>query len=169
MQKRGQFYLVAAIIIAAIIMSIIVTTNYSKKQDYVELENLRDEILIEGSAIMDYSLNNEESASATHIKIWDFAEKYSDLESRDKSLYFIFGTASNITLYGSQRDGFEVIFDGSAVTSDSGEFSRSINPGVGNATLEIEGEGYEFPIEESQNFYFVLIKEGDGGKYVVTG
>lgn len=167
--KRGQFYLVAAIIIAAIVMSLIVTTNYSKKQDYVELESLRDEILIEGMSILDYSLNNEETVHATHIKMWDFSEKYSDLESRDKSLYFIFGTTTNLTLYGSQRGGFEVVFDGNAVTSEVGEFSLSINPGVGNVVLKIDEESYPFVIESGQNFYFIITKEADGGNYVVTG
>ena len=45
--KKGQFYLIAAIILATIIIGISVVMNYSKKQDSGNLENLKEELIRE--------------------------------------------------------------------------------------------------------------------------
>ncbi len=169
MEKRAQFYLVSAIIIAAIVMSLVVTTNYSKKQEYTNLDSLRDEIRIEGASVLDYAINNSESDSAISIRMQDFTQKYIDLESRDKDLYFLFGTQTNITVKGYQKNVHAVSLNTEQITTNKSAFVGSVgNPG-GTVNLKIDSNSHIFNLSNGQSFYFILSKDIDGGSYVVTG
>ena len=89
--KTGQFYLVAAIIIAGIAIGLVAVANYSKKQEQTEINSLKEEIQIESSMVLDHALNTGESQQETSNLMQDFTQIYIDSESRDKNLYFIFG------------------------------------------------------------------------------
>ena len=102
--KTGQFYLVAAIIIAGIAIGLVAVANYSKKQEQTEINSLKEEIQIESSMVLDHALNTGESQQETSNLMQDFTQIYIDSESRDKNLYFIFGRQSNIILKGYQKN-----------------------------------------------------------------
>lgn len=166
--KSGQFYLISAIIVATIVMSIVVISNYSKKQEYSDLKSLKEEIQIESARVIDYSLNNGESDSEINTRLQDFTQQYIDLESGNKDLYFIFGTSDNIILKGYQRNSHEVLLDSTIITATEGAFMGNIDPG-NNLILQIDEDTYTFQIKNWQNFYFVLSRDIEGGNYVVTG
>jgi len=167
MKKGGQFYLVSAIIVATVVISIVVVTNYSKKQEYSDLNSLRDEIQIEARNVLDYSLYNRETESTTSSRMQNFTQKYIDMESRDKDLYFIFGTRNNVILKGYQRNAHNVSLNGNVVTTSKGAFSGST--GGSSVNLQVDSDSHVFLINDGQNFYFILSKDIEGGKYVVTG
>ena len=167
--KSGQFYLVSAIIVAAIVMSIVVVTNYSKKQEYSDLDSLKDEIQIEAANVLDYSINNSETDSAINSRMQDFAQDYISLESRDKDLYFIFGSRDNITVKGYQKTNHIIYLDTTLITSSSEEFIGSINPGGNSINFKIDNDSHTFALNDGQNFYLVLSRDIEGGNYVVTG
>ena len=167
--SRGQFYLVSAIILAAIMMSVIVVSNYSKKDEYLDLNSLRDELKIESAKTLDYGINNHLSQPAMNQLLQDFAQKYIDAESRDKNLYFVFGTQSNITLKGYQNTAHTVSLDSKAVTSSSGGFAGTIAPSGSSVTLNIDENSYIFTLKNGENFFFVISRETGGKEYVVTG
>jgi len=168
MKKRGQFYLVAAIIIVVIVMSLVVVTNYSTKQEYTDLNSLADEIQIEAANTLDYSVNLGESDSQTINRMQNFSQEYINLESGSKDIYFIFGTPSNITINGYQKNPHTISLNGSIVTNDRGFFVGSVNPGADATNLKIDSNTYNFKLGDGQSFYFVLSKDIGGGNYVVT-
>jgi hypothetical protein len=167
--RRGQIYLVSAIILAVIMMSVIVVSNYSKKDEYLDLNSLRDELRIESGKILDYGINNQLSQLAMNQLLHDFSQKYIDTESRDKNLYFVFGTQSNITLKGYQNTVHTVSLDSTEVTSSSGAFLGTISPSGNSATLNIDKNSYIFTLKNGENFFFVISRETGGKEYVVTG
>lgn len=167
--KRGQFYLVAAIIITTIVISLVVVNNYSEKQEYTDLNSLRDEIQIEGENVLDYSINNGETDSAIKTRMEDFSQKYIDLESRDKDLYFIFGTQSSIEVKGYQKNVHSISLNGNIIETDAGAVSGSVNPGGSSVNLKIDSDSHFFTLGNGQSFYFVLSKDVDGGVYLVKG
>ena len=167
--KIGQFYLVSAIIVAAIVISVIVVTNYSKKQDYSDLNSLRDELNIESAKVLDYGINNQLSQAAMNQLLQDFTQKYIDTESRDKNLYFVFGNQNNITLKGYQNTAHTVSLDSANIASSSGEFLGIVNPTGSSTTLQIDENAYIFTLKNGENFFFVISREIGGEEHVITG
>ncbi|HKZ34023.1 MAG TPA: hypothetical protein VJ142_02195 [Candidatus Nanoarchaeia archaeon] len=167
--KIGQFYLVSAIIVAAIVISVIVVTNYSKKQDYSDLNSLRDELNIESAKVLDYGINNQLSQAAMNQLLQDFTQKYIDTESRDKNLYFVFGNQDNITLKGYQNTAHTVSLDSANIASSSGEFLGIVNPTGSSTTLQIDENAYIFTLKNGENFFFVISREIGGEEHVITG
>ena len=167
--KIGQFYLISAIILAAIIMSIVVVSNYSKKQGYADLNDLKEELQIESAKVLDYGISNSLSQSAMNQQLKDFSQIYIDMESRDKNLYFVFGNQNNITLKGYQNTNHAVSLDSTSVTSSAGEFLGSIDPVGSSTTLRIDENAYIFALKNGENFYFIISREIEDEEYVVTG
>ena len=56
--KQGQFYLIAAIIISALIIGVAGVSNYLLKESDFRLNELKEEIQTESSYVMDYALYN---------------------------------------------------------------------------------------------------------------
>ncbi len=170
MKKRGQVYLVSAIIIAAIIISIVAVSNYSNKNEYLDLNSLRDQLNIEGGRVLDYGINNGLSQAQMNQYLIDFTQRYIDTESTNKNLYFIFGNQDNITLKGYQYIAHSVLLQGSQVTSSSGAFFSSINPlGITSITMKIDENTYGFTLKSGENLFFVISRDVGGKSYVVTG
>lgn len=167
--KSGQFYLVSAIILAAIVISVIAVSNYSKKNEYLDLNSLREELQIETAKVLDYGINNKLSQSAMNQQLRDFSQLYIDSESRDKNLYFVFGDQANITLKGYQKTPHVVSLDNKAITSSSGEFSGTLDPAGNSVTLNVDENSYIFTLKNGENFYFIISRETGGEEYVVTG
>ncbi len=168
-EKRGQFYLVSAIILAVIIVSITVVTNYSKKQDYGDLDSLRDEIQIEAAKTLDYGISQGLSQAALNSLMQGFTQEYIGSESRDKDLYFLFGNANNVTVKGYQKAAHAVFLDSTQITSSSGQFAGSIDPAGSAINFKIDSDSYSFNLNSGENFYFLIAQETTGGKYVITG
>ena len=167
--KSGQFYLVSAIILAAIVISVIAVSNYSKKNEYLDLNSLRDELNIESAAVLDYGLNQGLSQALMNQRLTDFTQRYINSESRDKNLYFVFGNQENVTLKGYQKTSHVVSLDNMAVTSSSGEFSGTLDPTGSSVTLNVDENSYIFTLKNGENFYFIISREIGGEEYVVTG
>ncbi len=167
--KRGQFYLVSAIIFAAIVISIIAVSNYSKKNEYKDIESLKEEIQIESEKVLDYGINNKLSQVQMNQLLQNFTQKYIDTESKDKNLYFVFGNQGNITLKGYQGTAHAVSLDSKAITSSSGAFLGSTDPLGNSVTLGIDKNSYIFTLKSGENFFFVISRGVGGEEYVVTG
>jgi len=57
--KRCQFYLIAAIIISGILISLAYLANYSTKNVSYEAEEIAKELKIEAEYVLDYELKND--------------------------------------------------------------------------------------------------------------
>ena len=53
-QKRGQFYLVAAIVIISLIVGFSVVSNYATNKEVVKLYDLKEELGIESANVLKY-------------------------------------------------------------------------------------------------------------------
>ncbi|MEK6913924.1 MAG: hypothetical protein AABW47_04630 [Nanoarchaeota archaeon] len=100
--KRGQFFLIVAVIIIVVIVSVITVSNYTSTKDEVKLYDLGQEIGIESQQVIDsgtYSgLNDDEMANLME----NFAKNYVSYIEEDKNIYFIFGNKEQIHFLGYQ-------------------------------------------------------------------
>lgn len=167
--KTGQFYLIAAIILAAIIIGISTVSNYSKKDKSFEVYDLKEELQIESENIFDYGTYNELSPASMDDLLHNFTQSYIDSESNDKDLYFIFGDKTGITLKGFQKSPQTVLLNNAIITTSSGEFVGGINPIGNDIDVSIAGNNYKFKLEPGENFYFIISQKIGDNEYVVTG
>jgi len=148
--KRGQFYLIATIVIVGIIIGLIVTFNYLNQNKSDEAKEISKELAIESEKVLDYDTFNSKN------EFENFSAEYSSYIGADKNLYFIIIEGVNEEAY-KYTDGVKIDY--------------SDNLSVEGNTIEfiIEDETYFFELEEGKNFYFVLTHEIGGEKYVFSG
>lgn len=165
---KGQFYLVAAIILTVVIVAVIAVSNSSASAQNTEISSLKDQINIEARNVLDNAIYNHLSQPDLNLRMQNFTQNYINAE-RDKSLYFIFGEPNNITLKGFQKSQHNVFLNDFSVTSSSGAFFYSTAPATNKINLRIDNNLYSFGIKDGENFYFVVSQESGGTNYVISG
>ena len=141
MKKRGQAFLITAVIFIAIVSALITIHNFSKKTEFSTFPYIAEEIQIESEKVMDYDLINSEN------KIGDFTDDVSNYTKKENiEIYFITGDS------------------GSLICSKCDELTESNNL----ISAKIGDDIYEFPKTQGKHFYFIMIKEINGEKYVYT-
>ena len=148
--KNGQFFLIATVIIVALIIALATYINYSRTESYSKIKELKKELEIESSYVLDYGIYNEKDMNNLLEK---FATNFSDYVGEDINLYFIYGKEGSL-----QGLKYEQGTKDTLTVSESG----------GKATITIEGKEYEFDINAGQSFYYVLSQDINGEKYIAT-
>jgi cold shock CspA family protein len=176
MNKRGQFYLLAAIVIIALIIGFASVSNYAKKKTDVKLYDLADELKIESGEVVQYGIYNEFDEDEMNGLLLYFSGAYDDLKGEDKNMYFVMGNSDNVFLYSfTEVLGGEVTIDfGStyaALQISNRQLGKTLLTPEGNkVTVEIEGVSQEFDLKPGQNFWFVISQDAKGndeGRYYV--
>jgi len=148
--KKGQFYFMATIIIVGFMIGLAVVLNYSTKSNSYEAEEIAKELSIESEKVIDYDTIHSSN------EFENFAKDYSYYVGGDKEIYFIIVEGANEKAYR---------YNGEAKIDLSGD-------------LDVEGEEiqfslydniYSFELEDGKNFYFVLIYDKGGERYVLSG
>lgn len=168
MGKRGQFYLIAAILLSAVIIGVAAISNSISTTGNTDLGGLKQQIQVEGSKTVDYAINNGLSQAQTDSLLSGLGQDYMDANP-DKDFYFVYGSDSSIIINGTQASDKTVALDGHTITSSSGPFSSTITPSGSSILLSIGSDSYSIGLKSGENLYFVIIKETSGEKYVVTG
>lgn len=173
MNKRGQFYIIAAIIIVLAIATIasVKTYAYTKPRPRT-IESMGSELREESLRIVDYGIYNRENITKL---LNNFTDEYAD--------YFLKKTnnANVIFVYGNKTDLFAAKYD----TISTGKVSATIgNSGtnwnmetsftnrtkinaVGNSVIvTIFNKDYLFNLQDNEMFYFVIVQEKEGEVYV---
>ncbi len=178
MNKRGQFYLVGAIVIVSLIIGFVTITNYTKQDQSTKIYDLSQELGVEGNQVLEYGLVNQGTQIAgSNVKsldelIPDFTNKYSKYLSDDKvKLVFIFGDKDGLKLlrYNELSGGFSV--GGVKEQILGGTSIQNITPIAGETkiTVMIDNIPHVFDLQEGQNFYYVVSQENaDGSVSVAT-
>ena len=185
--KSGQFYLIAAIVIISVIIGFTSIANYSKKKSSEKMNDLRDELQIETSKILEYGMNNypstgrlacinegDDSTACTtkpgNRGLKEIAEIYMDYTDVE-NMYFILGDTRRITISAYLQLVPENIFvegvspDDPLFQPNQDEYYFKYYTPVGNEiTININEIPYTFELKPGMNLYFIISKEG----YVAT-
>jgi len=171
--KRGQFYLIAAVILATVVIGIVTVSNYTNKVSNTRIYNIRDELKIEGAKVIDYGTSNSLSDSQIKDTMQNFLTNYINSSSEEND-YFLFGTQSSVRVIASQKEAENATFDDGSgetvLTIIPGKiFSQDFTPTNTTVKIKINDFQYNFELNKGQNFYFVLSQKSDSGTYIVTG
>lgn len=150
MKKRGQFYLIAAFAIIAILISLATVMNSARVKDESKIAyDWGEELEIESRYVLDYGtvngLDKEELIN-------EFTKTFSEY-SKDTEFYFIFGGEKDLMVYRWFNDEREDI---------------PYQEKDGQVKITVEETEYSFDLTGGESFYFV-ISSGEGNeKYVAT-
>ncbi len=170
MKKRGQLYLLAAIVLVTVIVGFIAISNYSKISS-VQIHDLGKELEIEGGKVLDYGIYN---GLDTATLLEEFIEDYSQYREMDE-LYFVSGNTGELIVTGYQKlSGKSIVVnvgeDDSPMNFDSQTaLSETFVPSGNKAILTVNDEDYEFNLGAGENFYFIMIKTIEGEEHIYVG
>ncbi len=150
MKKRGQAFLISSIVIIMVLVAFVTIANFSKKTTFSTFPFVAEEIQIESEKVMDYDLINQEN------KIENFTEVVSNYVDEDTRIYFITEENNIIKCYN---------WTGSSKTFLN---SNDCQTGSDPINVTIDNTVHKFPLTQGKHFYFIMIKEIKGEKYVYT-
>jgi len=173
--KRGQFYLVAAMIIVAVIIGIFGITNFAKQTNAdKELNFLEKKLNIEIEKNFEYISQNDLSQSEIRTLWINFSSIQTLDMGENKNILFLFGNSTKTIATGLRLDdsydllintgnGFENI------TISPGEFQESFDITEDNMTIREDTSDYVFELEKGQHFYYIISKENKGERTIIKG
>ena len=173
MEKRGQLFLIAAIIIVGAIIGVTSVFNAARVTPPNEnFDNLGREIKFETKRVLDYGLYYQ---ADTDSLVKGFLEKYALYISQER-VVFIVGNESG--LFGLFFQGNALSGSVSIVTGQTTIVPIQVikqeqalitpDPQTGIISVTIDGIDYHFKLREGQNFFFVIIKEENDEAFVAA-
>ena len=181
--RRGQFYLLAAIIIIAVIIGFATITNYAKSKSNIKLYDLGEELGIEGGEVLDYGTINGEGIVVTIrdsgevINIMEhFTALYDLYAGENKKIYYVFGNNNNIKAYNYidiSQGTVSITVTGVPSNLDIlAKIRNDLPPETITKTgdlikISIGENIYDFDLKPGENFYFVISQEIGEEEYIV--
>jgi len=173
--ERGQFYIVAAIIIVLTLSGLASIATYAVVQPSPRtIETISDEIREESARIIEhgiYEQKNREQLLDRFTKE-EFAPYFAT--KTDAGIVFIYGnkdTGLKGLRYTHEKSGEIKLQAGTSVNWEIAkeyvdEAEINFNPEDTKLNVEILGKSFEFELKEREMFYFLIVEEKDGERYV---
>jgi len=164
--KRGQFFIIFAVILGIIILStanvfnIIIRTGKENTQKNFDLlcENYKYEIF----KISEYSITNTDKEKSEYTLIKEFTEQFVQNSDYFKLIY-VYGNQTNISVYNLLGEDIIITFTATSITIPKGEFQ---NFGGVFSEVTIEKFNKHYDISKDKRFWFVALIEKDGEEYI---
>jgi len=177
MKKKGQFYLIAAVIIVIIIVGLSGITNYViTRKKPVKFYDLSAELSEESVRVVDYGIYNEKDMDSL---IGNFTDKYLagvsekrgyvDEKEKQAELVFVYGNKNEVIVstYTSEKTGEITISYGTMEFKHTGtdryianrtSFTPELVGSEHMIKVYILGVNYDFKLQKGENFFFVITK-----------
>ena len=166
MGRKGQVFLMAAIIIAGLLFALTKTVNKGVSRDKPEaFYDLADEINFETKRVLDYGvINGQPSATLAGQLLGSYTEYIAN-----EDIVFIYGDMTNVyAVYydTTQTLGIQLLGNTFIPIQIVTQTPVDVKRDSGTATVRIRGNDYNFNLKPGQNFYFVIIKEEGNEQFV---
>jgi len=159
--KRGQFYIIAAIIVVAVLIGVFIYGNYAKTStSYNKVYDIGSELKIETGYVYDYGIYNGNETDKLIDQWTDAYYNYSQNAIED--WVFIYGNYANATVvYFTRNETGNIcveISGGSCLEMQKIIKGRTEASTPGNAitSVSFHGNDYPFQLKEGENFFFVI-------------
>jgi len=188
--KRGQFYLLVAVIIVAIIIGFASINNLLQKNPGIRLEETGEELDFESGQVLEFGVSNVEDNEMENL-IDYFTTVYAGYVGDEKEIIFIIGDSSGledaavdtvVSGEGASLKAFtykelvagkiSLIVSENALTvettkraTESFEITKISDNEI---SVAVEDQNYVFEIKPGENFYFVISQTVGDEEYIVT-
>ncbi|MCD4771566.1 hypothetical protein K8R30_04105 [archaeon] len=193
--KRAQFFLLAAVIISSVVISLGMTGNRAiVNEEPEDIYSFGYEVKKEAGAILNYGVYTNFSEGVNLSEFVDSLAEEIEERSPGSDFIFIYGTRGNMTLknYGSESiymDRIEIkgrkgvtsriclnhlcqyVDENITNFADINTTTAPIDPTrttSDDVLVEIEGNEYTFPLTDYRQVIFVLQKEVGGDRYIIV-
>ncbi len=175
MEKRGQFYIIGAIIIITVAIGLASVTNYAQtRKKSAKFYDLSSELNQESSRVVDYGIYNEQYLP---MLIEDFTDNYfinyTEEKEKGTELVLVYGNRNNVTvaIYTSEKTGKVDINYGMTSFVHTGTDKYVVNrtskiPEGDLITVKVLGVEYNFNLQKGENFFFVITKKTEEETYI---
>ena len=174
MNKRGQIYLIAALVIVGLIIGFIMVSNFALRGKDVNIRDLGEELGIESEHVLDYGiLKFGNSEGDLQDLVLEFSHEYAQYAGEGKNLYFIYGDEEEVKIIK-----YEDVLNEIGVVAGDTESKVIIKRSVRKIETEKNeriakikvrgGQEYDFDLKEGDNFYFIISQEVGGEHHVIT-
>jgi|GEM_PF-6656018 len=173
MKKRGQFYLIAALIIVMILVGFIGLINYTTFEKENSMKELQTELENEITYTLDYGTLHNLDASQFRTIFQNLSSIYIN-KSFDKTSVFIYGLPSG-TIVAKGKNSEDTIsyitVDGLETTLKDGigEFEETYTLTGSLVYVNISENQYTFEFNEGQNFKYLIAKGKGKEKIIIQG
>lgn len=181
--KKGQFYLIAAVIIILVILGLVGVKNYiSVKKEPKNFMEIGDTLQLEGSYVVENALysntGNVETNTQAYLNL--FSNYMEQNTNEDFSLIIVYGDINGGKVQGKiyyRQSSGNVCLDNSCAPGSSminvTDTSCNVNVGVprtANCTITIAGQTitHTVPILQDNNFVFVMTTSKGLSQYIQT-
>lgn len=173
--KKGQFYLVAAIIIVMAISGIASVKTYAiAKSEPRKIQDIGSELREESMRIVDYGIYSKENMTKL---LNNFTESefgpYFLKKTENTGIVFIYGDAEELysVQYSPASTGrvYATLGGASPQWSDMVEYvniTKIDTAGVSAVNITVLNKDFEFNIKENEMFYFLITQEKEGEVYI---
>lgn len=173
MKKRGQFFLIAAIIIVMILVGLIGFINYTHFEKEDSMKELQEELENEITYTLNYGAINDLSDNEFNILFKNLSSIYIN-KSSDKTNIFLYGKAPGaITAKGKNSEDLNISInvDGaeSILKDGIGEFEKGYTLSGNLIYINISENQYTFAFNEGQNFKYFIAKYEGREKIIISG
>jgi len=177
MNKRGQFFLVAALVIVGIIIGLatVYNTTTTSRED-ITVYDLADEVNYEGARVLESGTFNDLNNIEIEGNIEDLIEFYSET-NQNHEFYGIYGDEEDLTLIfyeTSDTGSVGVSVGGSPIDVEPVGQTKGKKADIehgyekNNVVVEIGKEEYSFDINPGNTLYVIVAVEKDSERHVAS-
>ena len=178
MNKKAQFYLIAAILIVGIVVILAGITNYiTTRKAPVKFYDLGNEFKEEGTRVVDYGIYNSQNTLNLMESLAEQFKDYSEEKDIRTELVFVFGNTEGIrtVTYTTHQTGeVSLTVPGSSfgITGTPQKVAnvedRTPSGTFDEVKVEILEQEYTFELHEGENFFFVISKKTSDEEYIAS-
>ena len=159
MKKRGQFYLMAAIVIIIIILGFFSVRSYIRIEDQKTIVyDLEKEFGFESAKVVDYSIYSDEDFKAV-MENWTAVYGLEKAQNIDE-MRVVYGDQSSVTMMNLTKVYSDIsLIGGAGITVTAERIERSSGSGE-EITVQLGGNDYKFDLKPGKNFIFLIKEKG---------
>jgi len=166
--KKGQFYIIAAVIIIVTLSGLVAIVNYAKtRPEPIKFYDLSEQFYGEASKVVDYGVINNADVQSKLDNFTKTFLKYSNSKEPNINFVFVYGNSSSLTVFQSNqsKEGSEsriTLNTGSTqsvkiIPEDNLDISKTVyTPTQDTIALNFSGAVYNFNLTGGQQFFVVL-------------
>ncbi len=180
MKKRGQFYLIAALIIVGILVGLgAIYNDVRTSNEDTQVYDLSKEINFESSKVVDQGVFSGSSSSTIEDNIKKLIEIYSN-SSPNNEIFVLYGNETekkSLIYYKVENSGSTGISAGSGQNSKVDFYQQKLGTAAvdygstesGKIKIKLSEERdleYTFDLEKGESFYIIVRKDKDAERFV---
>ena len=147
MKKRGQFYLIAAIMVVGFVIGFATISNSLRKNDFTKVNDLAEQLKIESENVLDYDLYNPKG------QLDNFTKQFSEYAGDDIKIIYVINQSGKLNVYNyteGKRENVVYNLEGNEIK------------------INVDEKNYTIELEKENNFHFIMYQKLRGEKYVIT-